>query len=665
MFEESFEVRGRGGGRAHYNETSRSRSRSSSRSRSRSRSSSRGRSRSRSRSSSRSRSRSRSSSRDRFRSRSSGGSSRSMDSRSSSSGGSYEDLPRSPGIIRLESPCSVWSNASNDIFDQHDQIMTKKVALLIERLYDRLYDTDSTEQDGEEEKDDNGQLRQNLFQRHNFETHNRPQQLHLAPKISEWTDRYPHFRVNGERVLPSGGVTNESDKCNDVGPPYGVPIGYTSTRTLVVQDAVNDAGSVATSQSSTLLVKGKSVALQPSPVTLGGDEVFARHGESSEVFAQSLDDGLAEEVSGFTEDKSRRELAGIPPIEPHECIRKNVVDQIVDKLWAKFVPSILPLLRTLMKFTKSRLDARHSKLDDEGSLDADPNAKVAAQTSGASRLLPGKRIRTKVPVEREDEDLLANVMRITSMKNRSRGQPGGIGAGTGGTAEFEQRQQQHHHHHQQQQQQQQRKRFAMPARGAIPAAAAATATPLSSNAVGGVAGFRIMPSPRSRPPENGLFVLSRGIGGNGLRGPPSRQRQPRERAQRSQQGSAGRSVWNIMGNNWQREHRGVASQRVGMNARVTRGVAVPRIAPFEPILRGNRNRPLSVNSSTLVGGGAAVMSEFQLPSVTPSHTKRSRLHAQRRKLHSPIRVHTAQPSLGESVGLPSIVFPQPWGAEAQ
>ncbi len=59
-----------------------------------------------------------------------------------------------------------------------------------------------------------------LERRHNFETHNRPQLLHMEPRCEEWTSLFPHLRVvghqlttlepRGEDIMPTVDCSNNS-----------------------------------------------------------------------------------------------------------------------------------------------------------------------------------------------------------------------------------------------------------------------------------------------------------------------------------------------------------------------------------------------------------------------------------------------------------------------
>ena len=134
----------------------------------------------------------------------------------------------SPVVIQHDcSPCSLKSHVSGggngyDAFEQHDAQMTKEVGRLLEELNEKMYDVKEkkkkkltkqqhTETAEDQENDEDGEpldqlaldnkRRRNLVQRHNFETHRNPQQVHMVPKVEEWTRKFPHFRICGTGCL--------------------------------------------------------------------------------------------------------------------------------------------------------------------------------------------------------------------------------------------------------------------------------------------------------------------------------------------------------------------------------------------------------------------------------------------------------------------------------
>ena len=100
----------------------------------------------------------------------------------------------------------------------YDSRMTLVVGHLLQKLEAQLHDeigcggggSDGAAGAGGEGGGVGGREARNAAARQarpNFETHNRPQNLHMAPKISEWTSQFPHIRVRGVTAFAAQAAT--------------------------------------------------------------------------------------------------------------------------------------------------------------------------------------------------------------------------------------------------------------------------------------------------------------------------------------------------------------------------------------------------------------------------------------------------------------------------
>ena len=328
----------------------------------------------------------------------------------------------SPVVIQHDcSPCSLKSHVSGggngyDAFEQHDAQMTKEVGRLLEELNEKMYDVkkkkkiikqQQAETAEDQENDEDGEpldqlaldnkRRRNLVQRHNFETHRNPQQVHMVPKVEEWTRKFPHFRICGTGCLSispaamlattattataTAATTTASNQPGQEQDGDELEIAtLPSLRPLVYRKSFSstDDGSWSNNHASGLLsldelcVAGKGMVCDVTQRdgVVGEEsvvEIFAADGEYSEFILCDYEKGDDDEekkkkkgekntklmnktMVDDDEERRRRHLeAGLPPVEPEMALREMLMSELVRPLWLSAVALMGPLLRSLQQ----------------------------------------------------------------------------------------------------------------------------------------------------------------------------------------------------------------------------------------------------------------------------------------------------------------------------
>ena len=204
--------------------------------------------------------------------------------------------------------------------------------------------------------------RNNLVRRHNFETHNRPQAQHLAPRVEEWTQVFPHFRVCGTAVPPlvtpvAPASTTLSSGENRVllhNPASERPLLYRPGSPLrTPRENLDSYGG-----SSLLFLQGRRVSIDVAAADNddggGAEIILASHGQCTEWI--ECDGSLGadtDDINTTAEQRNKKESnkisKGLPPIEPAAAMHDALLSEVFDTLWFKLTPLILPLVRYIMK----------------------------------------------------------------------------------------------------------------------------------------------------------------------------------------------------------------------------------------------------------------------------------------------------------------------------
>ena len=294
-------------------------------------------------------------------------------------------------------PSSLDSVETYDPFDEHEKSSKVHMSILLEEMYDRLYDPNILEREKAEalEKPNTSpteEHKKNLIRRHNFETQNRPQASSQPPLMSEWTVMYPHFRVVGKHCVD--GVVEKPKTQENTEDPF--PNLLLLRRRKVVDGRLSPSREVQDVRweenfSAQFGERVTSTNIPNAPerkhVARFNDQIPRRLGKKSQcnlyISPASISrppnhnkvveeeilaiDGVIDEPLVICEEENmskfelremelaiiRHGRAGIPAIEPSDAIREELVHHLLDILWAKMVPLFSPTFRRLVFFSCS------------------------------------------------------------------------------------------------------------------------------------------------------------------------------------------------------------------------------------------------------------------------------------------------------------------------
>ena len=304
----------------------------------------------------------------------------------------------SPRIVHYDcSPCSLRSNESHhgfDAFEQHDAQMTQEVGRLLIELDEKMYDQDvrrhenndtdtvgngthSPKQTTDTKEEDShtsatadpapldALTRNNLMRRHHFEINN--PHRNATPQVSEWTRRFPHFRICGVATGPSAvpsmqsgaGDTQQQQQQHDTVLAMSKPLVYRPADGRTTPTTMPTTHST----SSSLAIVGQGTTRTEHVE----EEILASHGEYTECIVCDTNPPPppstiatttttappvappSKEDTDIVEQRNRHARAGIPPIDPALSMRHALMSEVFDPLWFQISTLLLPLFRTIYK----------------------------------------------------------------------------------------------------------------------------------------------------------------------------------------------------------------------------------------------------------------------------------------------------------------------------
>ena len=307
----------------------------------------------------------------------------------------YSNAHLSPCIVEHDVSNSSLRSSKRDAgvfegFREHDDKMTAEVMLLLTKLDNMLYHSDSprtspknanlssqSEKRGIVEGDSptfsrvDEFRRNNLVRRHNFETHNRPQAQHLAPRVDEWTSVFPHLRVVGTSFSSQNESIDEKSSIGAADRTLALR-GYAcrAERPLLYRPSspLRTPRCDLLSAASDFFVHGQKCYTDMKEIE-HEEEVFASHGKCKEwierhpagqtpTCGEPTASRKASSASPHEDGEQNSADVGcgrqyleerLVPVEPRYAIYNSIMCHVFDTLWLKITPLLAPLLRQLVE----------------------------------------------------------------------------------------------------------------------------------------------------------------------------------------------------------------------------------------------------------------------------------------------------------------------------